>query len=52
MSSFAKTGGIALLAFTLPIGSVAVINWADVRPYLVGDPKTATGELLFFTAPG
>ena len=52
MRTVGKTGGIAMLAFALPITAVAAMNWGDLRPYLVGDPMTATGELLFFTAPG
>ncbi len=52
MNSVGKTLAIALLAFALPITTVAVTQWDDLRPYLVGDPHTATGKLLFFTAPG
>ena len=52
MSTVGKTMVFALLAFTLPVAAVAFTNWDDFRPYLIGDPYTATGELLFFTAPG
>ena len=52
MSMVGKTMAIALLAFALPVTTVAIMNWDGLRPYLVGDPYTATGELLFFTAPG
>ena len=47
-----KVLGIALLAFLLPVVAVAVVNWDEVRPYLVGDPEVATGTVLYFTAPG
>ena len=47
-----KVLGISLLAFFLPVAAVAVVNWEEVRPYLIGDPEAATGTVLYFTAPG
>lgn len=52
MSTVGKTVALASLAFALPVTTMAIMNWDGLRPYLVGDPNTATGELLFFTAPG
>jgi hypothetical protein len=49
---FAKTIMIACFAFTIPLSIAVYSNWAAVRPYVIGDPDTAEGHLLYFTRPG
>ena len=52
MPLFAKTITLACLAFVIPLSIATYSNWHAVRPYLIGDPATAQGHLLYFTRPG
>jgi hypothetical protein len=43
---------LASFAFAVPICYATYSNWQDVRPYVVGDPETAEGRLLYFAGRG
>ncbi|MCA9263120.1 MAG: hypothetical protein KDA60_04705 [Planctomycetales bacterium] len=52
MNSAVRTMIFAILAFTIPMGTILVTRWNDIRPYLIADPALAEGHLLYFTAKG
>lgn len=37
--------------FALPVLAVAVLNWEQVKPYVIVDPATAQGHVLYIYAP-
>ena len=43
---------IILLAFAVPVGAATAWNWQEVRPYIVGDPNIAEGEMICFSVRG
>ena len=52
MSPVARTIAISLLAFAVPLSVASYLNWPALRPYVIGDPATAEGHLLYFARRG
>jgi hypothetical protein len=42
---------IAVAGFTVPVLVAAVLNWEQIQPYVVVDPQTAEGHVLYLYAP-
>ena len=47
-----KNIALALIAFSIPLGIAIHSNRAEIRPYLIGDPKITKGRMLYFSAKG
>lgn len=52
VTNLIKTCMIILLAFAVPVGAATAWNWQEVRPYIVGDPNIAEGEMICFSVRG
>ena len=42
---------VATILFMLPVVVTAAMNWNEVRPYLIADPHTTEGHVLYFYGP-
>lgn len=49
MSNLLRSMVLALAVFTMPMSYVVYSNWTAFEPFVVGDPKTSDGYVLFFT---
>ena len=47
-----RTLGFIALAFIFPVSVATFMNWQEVRPYVIGDPQIAQGEMLCFATRG
>ena len=43
---------IIAIAFADPVGVATCMKWQEIRPYVVGDPLIAEGEMYYFAAGG
>ena len=43
---------IAIFVFISPLAVVVGANWSEFEPFVIGDPATAEGELLYFSRRG
>ena len=51
MHSVTRLPLVATVLFLLPVTIAAALNWNNVRPYLIADPQTTEGHVLYFFAP-
>ena len=42
----------AIICFCFPVIIASVMNWKQIQPYVVVDPTTAEGQVVYLYAPG